>query len=77
MTGEPAYRSGSGRRVLWAGRLTIQKRPDLLIGAARALPDVAFDVYGYAYNHHDKKYEKELAGFPMSVYAVPMTLLES
>jgi glycosyltransferase involved in cell wall biosynthesis len=61
---EPRYRSQSSQRILWAGRLTLQKRPDLLIGAARALPDVFFDVYGYAYNHHDKKYEKELSKLP-------------
>lgn len=64
ITVEPNYRSCSTRRVLWAGRLTIQKRPDLLIGAARALPDVSFDVYGYTYNYNDKKYENELSRLP-------------
>ena len=58
------YRSASTQRVLWAGRLTSQKRPDLLIGVAKALPDVLFDVYGYCYNHHDKHYEQALAQLP-------------
>ncbi len=58
------YRSASTQRVLWAGRLTVQKRPDLLIGVAKALPDVLFDVYGYCYNQHDKHYEQALARLP-------------
>ena len=33
-------------RVLWAGRLDRQKRPDLLAAIAARLPDVHFDVYG-------------------------------
>lgn len=45
----PVTRSGvrlKGRRVLWAGRLDRQKRPDLLLGVAQAMPDVHFSVYG-------------------------------
>ena len=61
---EHQYRSASNQRVLWAGRLTRQKRPDLLIGVARQLPDVSFDVYGYTYDHQDKKYEQELNELP-------------
>lgn len=34
------------RRILWAGRLDRQKRPDLLAEIARRCPDYAFDVYG-------------------------------
>lgn len=33
-------------RVLWAGRLDRQKRPDLLARIAAAMPEVDFDVYG-------------------------------
>lgn len=41
-------RKPAGRRVLWAGRLDRQKRPDLLLAVAKALPDVEFHVYGDA-----------------------------
>lgn len=41
-----AIRKPDGRRVLWAGRLDHQKRPDLLLAVALALPDVEFHVYG-------------------------------
>lgn len=43
-----AIRKPAGRKVLWAGRLDRQKRPDLLLAVARALPDVEFHVYGDA-----------------------------
>lgn len=33
-------------RVLWASRLDYQKNPDIVFRVARALPDVAFDMYG-------------------------------
>lgn len=33
-------------RVLWAGRFDRQKRPDILLAIAEAMPGVAFDVYG-------------------------------
>lgn len=36
---------GNGR-VLWAGRFDRQKRPDILLAVALAMPDVAFDVHG-------------------------------
>ncbi len=44
----PAVRKPQGRKVLWAGRLDRQKRPDLLLAVAQALPDVEFHVYGDA-----------------------------
>lgn len=43
-----AIRKPAGRRVLWAGRLDRQKRPDLLLAVAKAMPDVTFHVYGDA-----------------------------
>ncbi len=33
-------------KVLWAGRLDRQKRPDLLLRVARSMPDMEFHVYG-------------------------------
>ena len=41
-------RRPEGRKVLWAGRLDRQKRPDLLLAVAKALPNVEFHVYGDA-----------------------------
>jgi glycosyltransferase involved in cell wall biosynthesis len=35
-------------RVLWAGRFDRQKRPDILLAIAKAMPAVAFDVHGVA-----------------------------
>ena len=49
----PLTRKPRGRRVLWAGRLDRQKRPDLLLGVAQALPDVEFGVYGEVVLGHD------------------------
>lgn len=41
--------AGNGQsRVLWAGRLDRQKRPDLLARIAAAMPEVQFDVHGTA-----------------------------
>jgi glycosyltransferase involved in cell wall biosynthesis len=36
----------SGGRVLWAGRISTEKRPDLLLEIARASPDIAYEVWG-------------------------------
>lgn len=36
----------AARTLLWAGRLDRQKRPDVLLAIARALPEWTFDVYG-------------------------------
>lgn len=44
---DPFSLDGQGR-VLWAGRFDAQKRPDILLAVAQALPAVAFDVYGVA-----------------------------
>lgn len=52
------------RRVAWAGRLDRQKRPDLLLAVARAMPDVAFDVYGAPLLHADHKVLKRLKAMP-------------
>ena len=38
--------SPKGARVLWAGRIDAQKRPDLLLEIARASPDLIYEVWG-------------------------------
>jgi glycosyltransferase involved in cell wall biosynthesis len=38
----------AARTLLWAGRLDRQKRPDVLLAIAQAMPDWTFDVYGQA-----------------------------
>ncbi|MEG2803311.1 glycosyltransferase [Stenotrophomonas sp.] len=43
---EDAFPIEGQPRVLWAGRLDRQKRPDILVAIARAMPDVGFDVHG-------------------------------
>jgi glycosyltransferase involved in cell wall biosynthesis len=46
---QSAHRAGRLRpRVLWGGRLDRQKRFDLVIALARAMPDVDFDARGKA-----------------------------
>ncbi len=43
------YKPAAGRpKILWAGRLDRQKRPDLLRRIAEALPECQFHVYGSA-----------------------------
>lgn len=65
----PIYRSVSEPRILWAGRFTTQKRVDLLIGIARLLPEVAFDVYGYAVHDYEREIEQEMRKLPnVTVY---------
>lgn len=39
-------RNPIGKKVLWAGRLDKQKRPDLLADIAKLMPDIEFYVYG-------------------------------
>lgn len=36
------------KRVIWAGRIDRQKRPDILLQIARLMPEVEFNVYGEA-----------------------------
>ncbi len=57
-------RSAGISRVLWAGRLTLQKRPDILVAIARQMPQVSFDVYGYVYDSDGRKYRQELERLP-------------
>ena len=60
----PFYRAKAGGKILWASRITASKRPDLLVEIARALPDIEFDVFGYASDDDDCRLEKLLAREP-------------
>ncbi|PVZ88263.1 hypothetical protein C9426_08730 [Serratia sp. S1B] len=53
-----------GRRVLWAGRLDRQKRPDLLLGIAKMLPDIEFHVFGEAMLDDKTSVVQRLAKLP-------------
>lgn len=45
----PAFRAdAASRRVLWAGRIDTQKRPDVLAAIAARMPDWEFHVFGSA-----------------------------
>ncbi len=45
------YENGVTREtILWVGRLSLQKRPDVLVEIARSMPGQMFDVYGPAGN---------------------------
>lgn len=57
------YRSQTTGCILWASRITLSKRPDLLIKIARALPDIGFDVFGYT-EDAERHYESELKALP-------------
>jgi len=52
-----------GGRVLWAGRLVPEKRPDILRDVARACPQFSFDVYGAVPPGQDRALS-ELAALP-------------
>jgi glycosyltransferase involved in cell wall biosynthesis len=43
---EEAAPAGTTHAICWAGRITPQKRPDILAAVAAALPEVIFHVYG-------------------------------
>lgn len=47
-------------RLLWAGRLDYQKRPDILAKIARRLPMVQFDVFGSAVLNAAGRYDQPL-----------------
>lgn len=60
----PIYRAVSEPRILWAGRFTKQKRVDLLIKIAGLLPEVVFDVYGYAVHDYEREMEDKMRTLP-------------
>lgn len=51
-------------RVLWAGRLDRQKRPDLLVKIARKLPEFHFDVHGASVIAGAEREAQELRELP-------------
>ena len=53
-----------GVRVLWAGRLASQKRPELLYAIAALAPDIEFDVYGEAAPEYDAGLLRRLRELP-------------
>ncbi len=57
MTTAPTDRADT-KHVLWASRVCLQKRPDLLLGIATAMPDILFDVYGSPDNETATLYRK-------------------
>lgn len=59
----PAYRARTNDTILWASRITYSKRPDLLIGIAKAMPHIRFDVFGYT-DAAERHYEAELRALP-------------
>ena len=58
------YRAKPGGKILWASRITASKRPDLLAKIAHALPEIEFDVFGYAADKEDFRLEKLLTRAP-------------
>lgn len=60
---EPRYRSDDKAPVLWASRITESKRPELLLQIARKMPDVQFEVFGYA-TKPERHYEDVLRALP-------------
>lgn len=54
-------RESQENNVLWAGRLDIQKRPDLLLKIVQNLPDVNFSVYGEPLLESQKEVINELS----------------
>ena len=57
VTAAPSDRADT-KRVLWASRVCLQKRPDLLLGIAVAMPDLLFEVYGSPDNETATLYSK-------------------
>ncbi|WP_343573791.1 glycosyltransferase family 4 protein [Pseudomonas sp.] len=54
----------SGTRILWAGRLVAQKRPELLYAIAASAPDIQFDVFGEVALHGNAELLQRLRGLP-------------
>lgn len=61
---DDAFAVGTLPRVLWAGRFVRQKRPDILLAIAKAMPAVAFDVHGVSELGHPDPSMKALKALP-------------
>ncbi len=56
----PTYASVDDGRVLWAGRLARQKKPEILLAIARAMPDLQFHVRGYTSSYNERRMMRKL-----------------
>ena len=65
--GKTEYISSDKGKVLWASRITQQKRPDLLLKIATAMPDIHFHVRGHAETHEEKRIAKRISRLRMSL----------
>lgn len=63
-------------RVLWAGRLDRQKRPELLAAIVGRMPDVHFDVHGASVLAEGVDWVAELEKFPNLTFHGPFQRLE-
>jgi glycosyltransferase involved in cell wall biosynthesis len=66
--GESEYISTEQGKVLWASRITKQKRPDLLLKIAMAMPDIQFHVRGHAEQHDEKQMESNIRELPNVIF---------
>ena len=65
------YISSDKGDILWAGRITQQKRPDILLEIAIAMPEIRFRVKGYAVTREEKQLEKKLSQLPNVTFTGP------
>ncbi|PTR13973.1 glycosyltransferase involved in cell wall biosynthesis [Nitrosospira sp. Nsp2] len=65
---ESEYISTNQGKVLWASRITQQKRPDLLLKIATAMPDIQFHVRGHAEKHDEKQMESNIRRLPNIIF---------
>ncbi len=56
-----------GAHVLWAGRISAEKRPDLLLEIARASPDLVYDLWG-APSVSDERVMSKILAQPNIIY---------
>lgn len=62
--GKTNYISSEAGKVLWASRIAQQKRPDLLLKIAMAMPDIQFHVRGHAETPEEKQIAKTIGRLP-------------
>jgi glycosyltransferase involved in cell wall biosynthesis len=65
------YISSNTGDILWAGRITQQKRPDILLEIAMAMPDIHFRIKGYAVSREEKQLEKKICQLPNVTFTGP------
>ena len=58
-------------KILWAGRICKEKRPDLLLDIARSLPDMDFHIYGGKYEKEQEQVVHDLTALPNVVMHGP------